>query len=686
MLPESSPLHSSNEKEAKSLNPGTLGNNQSNYKMDDGNIGKTFISEKHSNSIDSFWIILNSDVLINPFDFVSVDNFNNTKTIGIVKEMERVVLPFASAHSGSVPTFMHHDKNTNTSSQMGVTIAKIAVMANIPTPGSTNDGGGGDDDGEKKTERKNTQLQINMPMEEGKPVVFAGPKEVIEALGIPEMLHPIPAGIIEMTNGTRVPIHLDVSYIFGPDTVHVNAAGISGNMKTGYLLFLLQVVYHVLSKEGISLIVFNTKENQLLFVDKDNENSDKNATQKDKDMYELLNMEMKRFTNVKYFLPRGKNGKPNSAYIPEGNYRTYSYELSDIYDRLELLFPSETTHDPQHNISSILNYVYESWSGGENDDNIDNSSSTDKNLKKIKNWTDLIYFDDYPEEIVTHKSTLLKFQGSIQRFRKPSTLFVDKKVTSTYLGKEIKKIRKGDVFVVDIARLSTLEEQALVVGDVMRTIDEMHSLVYVTTTTNDNDNDNDDDGDVSIAKDNNQDDYNHQHGDNKNEDKGNMTQGFNTGGSLLPQKPVDGNDDGSKLFAEDADNKPKYTVIFIDEINRFLPHLDFPGMHTGPTTLFRSAVAEEIIKTLIAGKSRHTALLSAQQFKSQVDPVLNYNTGLHMIAKLGLSELSTPSYSMIDDTTKSAINKLNKGETVMVHSAFRHPIKITIPKPTFKRP
>jgi uncharacterized protein len=36
--------------------------------------------------------------------------------------------------------------------------------------------------------------------------------------------------------------------------------------------------------------------------------------------------------------------------------------------------------------------------------------------------------------------------------------------------------------------------------------------------------------------------------------------------------------------------------------------------------------------------------------------------------------------------TKIAISKLHRGEIVLVHSAFRHPIKITIPKPTFKRP
>ena len=100
----------------------------------------------------------------------------------------------------------------------------------------------------------------------------------------------------------------------------------------------------------------------------------------------------------------------------------------------------------------------------------------------------------------------------------------------------------------------------------------------------------------------------------------------------------------------------------------------------------RSAVAEELLKTLITGKSRHCILFSAQQFKSQIEPSLNENTGLHVITKLGLSELSSNSYSMVDDTTKSVISKLHKGEFILVHPAFRHPIKIDIPKPSFKRP
>ena len=123
----------------------------------------------------------------------------------------------------------------------------------------------------------------------------------------------------------------------------------------------------------------------------------------------------------------------------------------------------------------------------------------------------------------------------------------------------------------------------------------------------------------------------------------------------------------------------------LDEINRFLPHLEAHGNPLGAWVSARSAVSEEILKTVIAGKSRHIALLSAQQFKSQVDPFFNYNTGLHVTSKLGLSELSTPPYSIIDDTTKSSISKLQKGEIILIHPAFKHPIKITIPKIAYRR-
>jgi hypothetical protein len=71
----------------------------------------------------------------------------------------------------------------------GITIAKVAVMTNTSI-------------GIKKI--KQNVVSIAMPVGIGKTVKFATAEEIIQALGIPEMRNPIPAGIIEMTNGLQV--------------------------------------------------------------------------------------------------------------------------------------------------------------------------------------------------------------------------------------------------------------------------------------------------------------------------------------------------------------------------------------------------------------------------------------------------------------------------------------------------
>jgi DNA helicase HerA-like ATPase len=504
----------------------------------DKDIGKTLASDRFPNTMDSFWFSINPDIIISPFDFVTVRHIFNTRTIGMVKELK------AAEDIG--------------------TAARVAVMANT-----------GIESDSVKT------IAIQMPVGEAKPVRFATQKEVIFALGIPEMQNPIPAGIIEMTNGLQVPVSLDISYLLGPDTAHVNAAGISGNLKTSYLFFLLQSAYQRLVKdmqEDVAIIIFNTKEEDLLHIDEK-----KKANKKTKMLFDLLDLDIKPFENVTYFLPRGRDGRANSAVVPS-NSKTYSFGLEDVYDKLDMLFE---VNDDSYNVSSILNYIYEAWpllSGS----------------KRVSTWSDLLEFRGYPQEVVAHKSTLLRFLGHVQRFRK-SPMFIDKKVTSRYLGKEIKKIRRSDIFVIDISMIPTLQEQGFVVGDVMKSIDELYS-------------------------------------------------------------------------SRQSGKRPKYILIFVDEINRFIPR---PARDI-------SAVAEQVMRTIVAGRSRGTILFSAQQFKSTVDSTLHENTGMHIIAKLGMSELSTPPYLMIDESTKANIVRLNKGELVMVHPAFRQPIKIVFPKAPFK--
>ena len=575
----------------------------------DQGIGRTIASEKFLNTMDGFWFALHPNIIINSFDFVTVDNLFDSNTIGIVKELQSV------AEDEYKNYFSDYQKISTTKEEQlreekkdkdqernlllsntqlsGIVVAKVAIMANtgFKAPGY----------------KKN--ISINFPVGVGKTVRFATEEEIIFALGMPQMENPIPAGIIETTNGLEVPITLDITYLAGADTAHVNASGISGNRKSSYILFLLQSSYQTLKRmnQNVGLIIFNTKEQDLLYLDQ----KEKHIKKRTERLFDILDLDIEPFENVTYFLPRGKDGKPNSIHIPK-NYKTYSYELKDVYDRLELLFSEP--YDLHHDFSSIINYISEYWP----------LKSTMGN--KIETWSDLTEFKEYPEAIISKKSSLLFFLGRLQRFRK-SSMFIDKKKTSSYLGSKIKNIKAGEVFVIDVATISSFEEQAFVVGDVMKSIDEMYSARYYNLKDNKSDNNN-----TKIEN-----------------DKNNF------------QK----------------NQKLNYILVFIDEINRYISKSQKGIMNS---------VSEQIMRTVIAGRTRGTILFSAQQFKSATDYRLQENTDLHITAKLGLSELYTEPYSMLDESTKMNIVRLNKGELVMIHSAFRHPIKIGFPKATFKKP
>ena len=571
-------------------------------------IGKTIASERFLNTMDGFWFALKPNIIINSFDFVTVENLFDSKSIGIIKELQAVAeydyyynndLSNNSTKSSTKDQSKKEEEKKDQLSNIqpnGVVLAKVAIMAN----------------GGVKAQGYKEDISINFPVGVGKTVRFATKDEIIFALGIPQMENPIPAGIIETTNGLEVPITLDITYLAGADTAHVNASGISGNRKSSYILFLLQSSYQTLKRmnQNVALIIFNTKEQDLLYIDQ----KEKYTKKRTERLFDVLDLDIEPFENVTYFLPRGKDGKPNSIHVPK-NYRTYSYELNDVYDRLELLFSEP--YGLHHDFLSIMNYIYESW-----------PLKSNIGMKDISTWTDLSEFKEYPETIVSNKSSLLYFLGRLQRFRK-SPMFIDKKKTSTYLGNEIKKIKAGEVFVIDVATISSFEEQAFVVGDVMKSIDEMYSSRY----------------------------YNLEDEDNNRSNNPNI--------------------DSNKSNVQNDQKKLHYILVFIDEINRFIPKSQNGKMNS---------VSEQIMRTVTAGRTRGTILFSAQQFKSATDYRLQENIDLQITAKLGLSELSTEPYSMLDESTKMNIVRLNKGELVMVHPAFRHPIKIGFPKAAYKEP
>ena len=56
----------------------------------DHEIGKTIASQNFLNTMDEFWFALKPNVIINSFDFVTVDNLFGSRTIGILKELQAV--------------------------------------------------------------------------------------------------------------------------------------------------------------------------------------------------------------------------------------------------------------------------------------------------------------------------------------------------------------------------------------------------------------------------------------------------------------------------------------------------------------------------------------------------------------------------------------------------------------------
>ena len=61
---------------------------QSNDK--DKDIGKTLASDRFPNTMDSFWFSIHPGVIVSPFDFVMVRHLFNTRTIGMIKEINPI--------------------------------------------------------------------------------------------------------------------------------------------------------------------------------------------------------------------------------------------------------------------------------------------------------------------------------------------------------------------------------------------------------------------------------------------------------------------------------------------------------------------------------------------------------------------------------------------------------------------
>jgi len=417
-------------------------------------IGLSSATANQPNTSDSFCFWLAPEVIVNPFDIVEAEQVarqGTSRTFGIVTTLE---------HSTDAPThlsnFISNDfgrvqSEPNTVRQ-GTTVAHVAVLSN--------------------------DQKIYMPVMNDRPVRFADEAGIHTALGIDQVpeRYRVPAGLIQMSNGTSTVVYLDSRYILGPEGAHVNITGISGlATKTSYAIFLIQsILQRAENRDRIGVIILNVKHGDLLTID---QSPPSGLSPEEHALWKTLGLTPRPFSNVRYLLPYGKDtpttGRPNSFRIPERNWFPYAYSLQDTYDKLDLLLSN--IPDPWDTVGALIGEITQGLS----------DPGTGKwgprgQWQTVTDWQTLLNGPPLVDPSTGQARHVGDVRAiSVGRFRRLLRRVVQTRQTGIFvsqrprnvksLSQEIAKIRGGETIVVDIARLAD-DEQTLVFGDILRTI------------------------------------------------------------------------------------------------------------------------------------------------------------------------------------------------------------------------
>ncbi|MCC7195201.1 MAG: ATP-binding protein [Gemmatimonadaceae bacterium] len=113
-----------------------------------------------------------------------------------------------------------------------------------------------------------------------------------------------------------------------------------------------------------------------------------------------------------------------------------------------------------------------------------------------------------------------------------------------------------------------------------------------------------------------------------------------------------------------------HLVVFVDELNKYAPS-------DGADTYVRKMLLD------IAERGRYLGLVlfAAQQFRSQVHRRVVGNSGTALYGRMDVDELATPGYSTLAPATRARLSTLDKGELMVRHPHFAHPVFVRFPRP-----
>ncbi len=411
-------------------------------------IGKVSASEKHPATVDEFYFWLKDNIVVKPFDIVKVSSFKNSKTYGIIEEI--VHITDSNGHISSYVSSDFGDVNSTPETlRLGLTYVKCKVLANVP--------------------RKQGDEQIYMPIQDGQSVSFCTEEDILNALGLKNIKNPVPAGLIQMSNRICVPISFNGDFLLGSDGAHFNISGISGlATKTSYTMFLLQALQQI-KKDDISIIVLNVKKSDLLRLDEENPEISESTN----DDYKTCELTCKAFENVTYYYPYQKRREKQFSHTyldketVEEQHRqnksfNYIYTYEESAGQLDMLFSN--IDDPTHTMESILTHIMESpefqgltWDSFKDKLKMNTSTSTTSRSKDIpiQSWRK---FKRLINKSI-NKDFFVESMGNTEK-------------RQVFLKNRIAEIKKGEVTVVDIARLDE-QMQCFVFGDIVNSVYEL---------------------------------------------------------------------------------------------------------------------------------------------------------------------------------------------------------------------
>ena len=420
-------------------------------------IGKVLATEKNPSTMEEFYFWTRPELVLNPFDVVKVEHINNSKTYGVVEEISHIT-DSASFLTDYISNDFGDIHTAPITHRIGMNYVKAKIVGNTEN--------------------------IYIPVLNGTNVSIAEKEEVSYALGLSTIKHPVPCGYLEMYQGAdeadrvRLTVNVDAKYLIGPEGAHLNISGISGlAAKTSYAMFLLKGIQdkclEALKKgdeeadEDVAFVIFNVKGTDLLAIDEPNDFESEEEREKVLAIYDELGLSKLPFKNVHYYYPYS-NVQTLNTYLKResmnhnidiGKAHMFKYVYRKDKENLDLMFSS--VDDPGQTMESILNYIISERG------NFGNLDSWTEFLNEVKKCGEAGGHGDKEISVLSWR----KFERIVKKSIYHNPLFDMLKDTDreVRLSQALSNIRKNEVHVIDIAKLSD-DMQAFVFGDAIKAI------------------------------------------------------------------------------------------------------------------------------------------------------------------------------------------------------------------------